>query len=103
MSGHTPGPWKMIPESFEQDGPALPAVYREPSVVAGERTVAIVRVGLKGTEANARLIAAAPELLEALGALADASLCFCGREGEEGVSHSRGCILARAAIAKASA
>ena len=67
MSKHTPGPWTWMPESFHED-----VGYMEPMVHAplDDRgfapQVAVVRVGLEGTLANAALIAAAPELLEAL-------------------------------------
>lgn len=63
---HTPGPWVVEGEGWEY------GVYREPTVVAGHyadyepRTVASVRVGLDETDANARLMAAAPEMLAAL-------------------------------------
>lgn len=64
---HTPGPWILEPESFVGEE------YYEPCVVAREnehtglsRVIAIVRIGLPETEANARLIKSAPLLLEAL-------------------------------------
>ena len=59
MSGHTPGPWAVTPDSF---------------VMAGSRpSIGVARVITHAKEfvANARLIAAAPELLEALKALVD--------------------------------
>ena len=58
MNAHTPGPWKA----------ALP--IGNPPFVSNEGTVVVQKVGPIGdyatAEANARLIAAAPELLEAL-------------------------------------
>ena len=53
MSGHTPGPWAVTPDSF---------------VMAGSRpSIGVARVITHAKEfvANARLIAAAPDLLEA--------------------------------------
>ena len=58
MSGHTPGPWTM--GVMEEDGPWC---------VGNSECVALAKMtGAPGPhhEANARLIAAAPELLEAL-------------------------------------
>ena len=55
MSNHTPGPWMHVPSGGNHDY----LVYPE----ATGRDVAIVR---DFSEANARLIAAAPEMLEAL-------------------------------------
>jgi hypothetical protein len=55
--GHTPGPWEWsedareLPEIFAPSGDALAEVYKAP--------------GSDGARANARLIAAAPDLLEA--------------------------------------
>jgi len=54
MGGHTPGPWTVTPDSF---------------VMAGSRpSVGVARVitHVQKFPANARLIAAAPDLLEAL-------------------------------------
>ena len=59
MSGHTPGPWTVTPDSF---------------VMAGSRpSIGVARVITHAKEfvANARLIAAAPDLLDALKALVD--------------------------------
>jgi hypothetical protein len=63
-ASHTPGPWHFDGESIYSD--AAEVIVSRPQYVGGanhnERT------------ANARLIAAAPELLEALEALLDPSL-----------------------------
>ena len=59
---HTPGPWAILPESRGFIIVARNAFY----------DVAIVRdVGNEDNKKNARLIAAAPQLLEALELLAD--------------------------------
>lgn len=64
MSKHTPGPWKLIDrgESFELARYWIGAGetdWRGPSEICSVLTN-------KDTKANARLIAAAPEMLEAL-------------------------------------
>lgn len=60
MSGHTPGPWKWLPEETrlveEGVGPVLSPWWNEET---GEN-------GIEVSAADARLIAAAPEMLEAL-------------------------------------
>lgn len=64
MSAHTPGPWQVKPNSV-----GGPTVGPEGSVVADIRTYGGPHVGGRQhpqTDANARLIAAAPDLLEAL-------------------------------------
>lgn len=60
---HSPAPWTVEPEIWGEDGH-----YEEPQIVAanGITGVATIRVGSGCDEANARLIAAAPDLLEAL-------------------------------------
>jgi hypothetical protein len=61
MSGHTPGPWSVYPET---DGAEICAVDMAPGLPIRQ----IVARPVRGDNwiANARLIAAAPELLEAL-------------------------------------
>ncbi|NHZ94623.1 hypothetical protein [Massilia sp. CCM 8734] len=75
MSAHTPGPWIVC----VQDGDDMAhTVFAECQLGKGridavEWDDAVARAGLnwENFEANARLIAAAPELLEALAALID--------------------------------
>ncbi len=60
MSGHTKGPWKAVENGFWKQG-----------VQAGRGKWIVYKAGTEGMkqteiEANARLIAAAPDLLEAL-------------------------------------
>lgn len=64
MSGHKPGPWAYI----KPDGITVryPQVYSDTGPVCNATWTGDVRE----THANARLIAAAPELLEALQGLA---------------------------------
>ena len=69
MSAHTPGPWKVV------NHPKVAHVDSQRSVGAGGNgmaSVAWLTGGALHQEANARLIAAAPELLEALERLASA-------------------------------
>jgi hypothetical protein len=62
MSKHTPGPWKAT-KFNEHTGLIDPhCIYIEPKVAVVERSVSSPEVDL----ANAHLIAAAPDLLEAL-------------------------------------
>lgn len=68
MSAHTPGPWFLIPGDWLCPRIGAPgfkravadAIQRDPHPVDGEG------IDSATAEANARLIAAAPELLEAL-------------------------------------
>lgn len=95
MSGHTPGPWRINsrgsqvgPRSEEDDqsfGMIIPVAYLEEVDWPDAH------------EANARLIAAAPDLLEALDALL---IAYCD-PGNQGGDHDEKVEAARAAIAKA--
>jgi hypothetical protein len=88
MSNHTPGPWKAA-TAFSENEPNGYHVISPPKW--GSPDIAIA-----DSDANARLIAAAPELLAACQFLADAA------ETEPGMSIYRAHIeQARAAIAKA--
>lgn len=92
MSAHTPGPWVHVENDDE---------YDVKHGIGSDRTVATVRTGgdMQRVEANARLIAAAPELLEALKELVRVAVINSGRgRDEEGFAAFR---AARAAIAKA--
>ncbi len=78
MSGHTTGPWRTLPEECDKPyirvrGTALGGRYK----VANVLTPAYEGVNSREAEetrANARLIAAAPKLLEALRPLAGLDL-----------------------------
>ena len=85
---HTPGPWRI--------GTAPPNGEQAIGTIRGMMVaVATTGVGMeKETLANARLIAAAPELLEALRGMLEVF-------GDEfGIGSSETCDAARAAIAK---
>jgi len=97
MAEHTPGPWTV---DYDDDGVEIRA--------AGDLMGTIIHGG--AMDANARLIAAAPMLLQAAKALLqrgpvgiESECHWCGREGED-TEHcsSDDCMgtLARAAIAK---
>ena len=64
---HTPGPWEIREEEYDET-----LGYLEPTIIANAdldkgliHEIATIRIGLEETPANACLIAAAPELLEA--------------------------------------
>ena len=61
---YTSGPWTVDEESFQ---PVICGAIRDDGF---EPAVAIIRIGLKETPANTRLIAACPELVEALKSIA---------------------------------
>lgn len=92
---HTPGPWESTTDGIE-----LSITAKNGNLLA---TLA------KGDEANARLIAAAPELLEALksmncmGGDERGGYCICPRNDGSAPKekHSTTCNDAREAIAKA--
>src|SRR3989442_1607338 len=97
---HTPGPW-----AATADG-RIPVLVVSPASQIG---IAIIGNGLNGgpldfkeVAANARLIAAAPELLEALKALLDCGPDHCDYPSRCGLSgNDERVIRARALIAKA--
>ena len=99
MSAHTPGPWMLGDSDLPVSSLAVCGLP------VGRRHGTIVRfakprpdgVSFEESYCNARLIAAAPELLEALQALASAD--FGPAEWTE--SAERAALLARAAIRKA--
>lgn len=77
MSAHTPGPWRLLPEECDRPyirirGTQLGCRYK----IANALTVIYEGVHEREaneTRANARLIAAAPELLAALSGLVEAA------------------------------
>jgi hypothetical protein len=103
MSKHTPGPWQLIKPGIGYFDDLKALEGRTWGVAAdsfGDKLHTIVR----GTEeANARLIAAAPEMLEALRDAACTLLSADGCEMEYGVAKDLSALLKRlnAAIAAA--
>ena len=88
MSKHTPGPWAT-------DGGDTVVAMGNQIVVTAPAPDGASREEMK---ANARLIAAAPELLEALKGMLQAFLCT---QDPDAYPSDAPCNLARAAIAKA--
>jgi hypothetical protein len=98
-AAHTPGPWswKIEPQAYpESDDADLPAVVRSAN---GKEVVTIYeRYCTDGDyEANARLIAAAPDLLDALKRLESTARILPESMDEPGSAMSQ----ARAAISRA--
>jgi hypothetical protein len=95
MSKHTLGPWE-IGGVFDNDG--IPEIVIIHKAAAGNLGVATALGGLRAQEANAHLIAAAPDLLEALKAIVKS---LDDQDDEGLIEHAQQMIDARAAIAKA--
>jgi hypothetical protein len=101
---HTPGPWEIV-----QDAPLNPKARfnigsRIPSgfatyVCTVKTEKHLIRDGKE--EANARLIAAAPELLSALQSLLEKAVALDQSPTHEGLNNCDALAKARAAIAKA--
>lgn len=92
MSKYTPGPWVVVEEN---DGEGPIEVRAPPYIVAR-----VFTDPARYTIANAQLIAAAPDLVVALGMASDL-ICsrLCG--GSDHHDHAEECVTARAALAKA--
>jgi hypothetical protein len=86
---HTPGPWAVGTDTARDAAPGRVHVLAQSITTSGLETVAVA-----STENNARLIAAAPELLDALIDCAD-TLAVLALIDEPAL------VAARAAIAKA--
>lgn len=98
---HTPGPWYV--KTVATDTPELPGSEQHATVAHQPTGSLVAIVSLKGMaavdNANAALIAAAPELLEALREVVAEATAF---EEKRGYPMARPWVrLARAAIAKA--
>ena len=96
---HTEGPWTLRPLN-EEIGEYEIVGPRHSDETGESEYIAVVCGGLPESEANARLIAAAPELLEALEELLSAVDKACGTAIPRG-SFSAARKAARDAIAKA--
>lgn len=101
MSKFTPGPWWW-------DGPVWDYDHdnEAPWLVSGESktNVPVITGTLHCSQADARLISAAPDMYEALSAIVDFPADFFDREPNESVTitlQGRHLIEARAALAKA--
>ena len=105
----TPGPWKTTSWSFRNDH--LYSVITEAEGEGNGVFLGTVASHVPGAEENARLIAAAPEMLDALQGVVirtfDGEPCWCyqlsvhTRGLEHWANHSDACKAAKAAIAKA--
>jgi hypothetical protein len=108
MNKHTPGPWSIHKEPGSiwplvmAGGPAGRIVANINPESCPDKSSAPSHVVMPAN-ANARLISAAPELLESLGELVDAMGRYeCDVDGDVPAHHGRMMARARAAIAKAS-
>ena len=104
---HTPGPWELEEWEFDYGPTGDFSIYQSRSKTP-RMPIACVQLPFNGkrTEANARLIAAAPELLEALQAVlrsfpTDRDMRDAGWERAEIDLACRDYEAARAAISKA--
>lgn len=99
MSGHTPGPWSVggITDTNGGDWTVVTGRFVVASVHNGvDFSPAAVGIPTSRQRANARLIAAAPELLAALEAMRDQFQYTSINDGDDEANR-----LAQAAIAKA--
>jgi hypothetical protein len=98
MSKHTPGPWNTLPEEVDKTyirvrGTRLGCRYKVANVMTPDYVCVHPREA-EETRANARLIAAAPDLLEALRDLVDA---ITGRlDGETIALHNALAVIKKA-------
>jgi hypothetical protein len=95
LASHTPGPWKVQPLQYDQGGtiaicstPGCGIIATIPPMNEDDEPTAETAQRDPCDEANARLIAAAPELLEALEASEDL-LRDIGTAAESGNPYSR--------------
>ena len=106
MTKHTPGPWMIDPKYLSEiqtaDDKTICSAWHQHA--AGQEIVVtgVLECSLEESAANAKLIAAAPDLLEALIAMEEA-LCSDFKTQKARMEGRRALIAARAAIAKATA
>ena len=104
MNKHTAGPWKVSDDLTKDGTPIVRAVRTNEAVCYSPISRVIYERGPSKTEmANARLIAAAPELLEALQGFLDMYVRLVNNDGSGACDpeYDPHVIAARAAIAKA--
>lgn len=102
MTKHTPGPWKRLNIGIDKPGTLI--VPQESNVADGYIASCNYVRSIDETTSNARLIAAAPELLEACQAMIewdDREKDHSNTFDERMAQCSRAFDLARAAISKA--
>ena len=87
---HTPGPWKVREPDHFVDGLAHMVVSEHPQEGYWHIAEIGTHNGRKESEANARLIAAAPEMLEAL---KEAQVCIFMAEGSSEIYCKIGKII----------
>lgn len=108
---HTPGPWTVDYPRSGQDVTVegRSPIHKNPIYITRVYGPGILSTDTETRNANARLIAAAPDLLAALEALNHmggderGGYCICPRNDGSAPDrlHSTGCAQARAALAKA--
>jgi hypothetical protein len=102
MSKYTPGPWKT--DDFDDDAPFAILAGRQAVCMLGEHGELKPFRAFENAKANARLIAAAPELLEALELCLQKLAAMAEHFGDRwpfDLNRVRAETAARAAIAKA--
>lgn len=105
MSKHTPGPWACLPQNGA--GPMIVHEFETGNQMnpTGYRLIAHMlqrKDSLEQDRANAAVIAAAPELLEALASIEAKAMAMANDPEQSNRGLWRGCAdEARAAIAKA--
>ena len=99
MSGHTPGPWNVV----DTHNQTQVSTKRDNGTVKGIADIFDSRDGTPEWQANARLIAAAPDLLEALKVMTDVAEKAIIASGTDAKFAAIRVAAARAAIAKAEA
>lgn len=99
MSAHTPGPWAVLSTFIGSDATAclVGKVSDETGMdaLSDEYAVCVVPLANDESRPNARLIAAAPDLLAALRGLLEKTVSYQDASGQAAV------MAARSAIAKA--
>lgn len=108
MTSHTPGPWFVDPDNWgdiQASGTEIGVAFYEANVGREWVIKGPITIDEETCRANARLIAAAPDLLEALSELLaeaeDIFVCMADATGIDRHRHPESFKKATAAIAKA--